>query len=141
MVDLVPATPDMAEVLQPQSVQLLNGMPFDKRALRAAISAGWALAVVDGGRPIAIGGLVPIWPGRALAWGVLESGIRATMTPIHRIVERALATTEHHRVEAYVASEHEEGARWARLLGFREEGLMRGFYAGNDFRLFSRLKE
>jgi hypothetical protein len=140
MIDLIPARPEMAALLVPQQSQLATGQVMTRPQLEAAIESGFALACVRDAKILAIGGIAEHWPDRGVVWGLLTDSIGATMTPVHRIVRRALEATSLKRVEAHVAVEHVAAVRWIELLGFTREGTMRAFWQGHDFALYARVR-
>lgn len=140
MIELIPARPEMAAMISPQHQQLATGQIMTRDHLAAAINAGLALACVEGSRILAVGGIAEQWPDRGLLWGLLTDGIGATMTPVHRIVQRAVAASSLQRIEMHVAVKHGAAARWAKLLGFKQEGVMRKFWQGHDFALYAKVR-
>lgn len=140
MIELIPARPEMAFTMTPQRGQIATGQILTRDALADAIRSGYALACVDGARILSIGGIAEQWPDRGVLWGLVAEGIGATMTPIHRVVRRALETTTLKRVEAHIALEHPEAVRWIEMLGFTREGVMRSFWQGHDYALYSRVR-
>lgn len=99
---------------------------------------GWT-AVVDG-LPICCGGLIRAWEGRAYAWALLDQDAGPHMVPLTRGIRSLLDRAGWRRIEMAVDAEFPEGARWARLLGFRHEVRARKFLAnGNDADIFVRL--
>ncbi|CAB4126151.1 hypothetical protein UFOVP68_13 [uncultured Caudovirales phage] len=141
MIDLVPARAEMALLIRPQPIQIKLGALITPQTLQARIDTGLAFAVIDGNEILALGGAQDLWPGRAVAWGLLCSGIGATMVPITRAVRRFLDTSPIRRIEAEVAVDHEEGRRWAEMLGFKREGTMRAYFNGADFHLYARVRD
>jgi hypothetical protein len=140
MIEIIPATPEMADQIMLQSTQQISGFEATSAELANFIKSGPAFAAVDGSL-LAIAGLVPIWPGRSVAWGLLSDSIGASMLPIHKSILRGLnGIFQVDRVEAYVLEGHEEGKRWMRLLGFEPEGTMKKFHNGQNFELFARLR-
>lgn len=133
---ILPARPEMADMIHVQRAQA--GQVMTPTELAAAISAGPAYGLAYRGRLLALGGIATIWPGRGYLWGLLAEGLGSSMTPIHRVVARALAETSLDRIEAYIDQDHEAAGRWIRLLGFEQEGVMRAFWKGRDFALYSR---
>ncbi len=140
MINLVPARAEMASLIRPQPSQMKFGVDISPGALQRFIDSGLAFAVVDGSEVLALGGARDIWPGRAVAWGLLSSGIGATMVPITRAVRRFLDTCPTRRIEAEVAVDHEEGRRWVEMLGFEREGTMRAYWGNADFHLYARVR-
>lgn len=140
MIDLIPARPEMAHMLTPQPAQIATGQVMSPEEVAHAIRQGVALAATDGARVLAIGGVAELWSERGIVWGVLDQSIGRAMVPIHRAVRRALEVSPLRRIEAHVAAEHPEGHRWIELLGFEREGLMRAFWQGHDYVLYSRVR-
>lgn len=127
-------------MLRLQTTQQLLGQHASEALLADAIKNGIAMAVVDGDRVLAIGGVYKLWEDRGSAWGLLSDDIGSAMPLIHKVVRRVLANSPLRRIEAQVAVEHEAGQRWVRLLGFKHEGRMTAFWQGQDYDLFSRVK-
>lgn len=141
MNELVPATPEMADMFTPQEIQQRTGLTWSQDTLRLAIATGTAFAFIRDGRILGMGGISTRWEGCGTAWVVASGSVGATMVAGHRTVARALEFTPHRRVEAYVYADHPEGIRWVRALGFSREGLMRCFHNGQDFELWARVRE
>jgi len=140
MIEVVAARPEMAKRFQLQSAQQVLGHHADIAILTHAIENGVAMAVVDEGRILAIGGVMKVWDDRGNAWGLLADDIGYAFPTIHRVVKRVLDTSPFQRIEAQVAVGHEAGQRWVRLLGLDHEGRMRAFFRGHDYDLFARVK-
>jgi hypothetical protein len=94
--------------------------------------AGPAWSALEHRRPIACAGFTFPWNGRAIAWAVLGD-CGAEMLRVTRAVNRALADCPAERIECQVKANFGEALRWAKLLGFEREGLMRRFYEGEDY--------
>lgn len=109
--------------------------------------AGWpGLSVFEGQTLIAIGGLIPNWPGRAQIWMASSRAAR----PRHylKLISTAnwLVDIGHKRgatrIEAYVRDNNASACRWIEKIGFNFEGVMRMFgMAGEDFRLYAHIEE
>lgn len=102
-------------------------------------------ALLDGGRVMAVGGLLPLWPGRGLAWLMLSPHaapahkVRA-MRQIRRRLFEAQAGPAWRRVEMYVRQSEPWADRLARYLDMRLEGTMAAFDPlGRDHKLFARV--
>lgn len=132
---LVPFEARHLSLLRVQDNQRLE---FDATALSAVPGDRWT-AVVDG-LPICCGGLVPIWPGRAYAWSVLDREAGPHMRRLTTAIRSLLDGTPWRRIEMAVDAEFEAGLRWARLLGFVPECLARSYLpTGRDAWVFVRL--
>ena len=103
-------------------------------------AAGPAYSAVDGDAVFACAGIIPQWEGRAVAWALIASEAGRNMVRIHKAVSRALAVHQYRRIETAVASDFEQGHRWALMLGFEREGRMRGYTPdGRDCDLYARV--
>ena len=110
------AQQDMAEVLQ-------------RPEYGAALAlSGPAFTVLADGQPIACIGLHEHHPGRAEAWALLGDDSGAHLRGITRAVAGYLQQVPYFRVEASVSATFVAGHRWARLLGFTQEGPARRGY-------------
>lgn len=92
-------------------------------AIQTGIDAGtgWAFSAIDGDHILGVAGVQLYWPGRGAAWSYLSSEIGAHFMQVHRAVMRFMEGSFVHRIEATVDDGFEEGHRWARMLGFRQE--------------------
>jgi len=140
MIDVIPARAEMADMLRLNSEQLKFGAVPTKEALQIYIDAGLALAAVEDGKILAIAGAREVWPGRAIGWGLLCEDIGVKVIPIVRSIHRFFRDCPFPRVEAEIAVEHEKAVRWIEALGFQREGLMRTYWHGKDFYLYSRVR-
>lgn len=105
------------------------------------VDAGPAHTVWSGDRVVCCAGVAVLWPGRASAWALLAWDAGRNMRGLHREVLRFLDGCEIRRVEAYVYRQFEAGHRWATMLGFEREGLMRAFAQdGSDMVMYARVK-
>ena len=91
---------------------------------------------------IAIAGVALAWPGREVAWSLLSNcGPRHFLT-IHRAVQAFLDGRQTRRIEMSVDADHENAGRWARSLGFHEEGFMQAYTPdGRDAILYARVRD
>lgn len=102
---------------------------------------GLAFTAMEGERVLAMAGVLPRWEGRAEAWALLSGDLRRHFVRIHRAVRQFLETTDIRRIETAVDASFPEGLAWAEMLGFENEGLMRGYTPeGRDCYRFARVK-
>lgn len=100
-----------------------------------------AYTIFDGDTPVVIAGLFEKWPGAAVAWAYVSEAAGRHMVAITRIVQRFLELKAPRRVEATVDAEFDAGHRWAELLGFEREGLLRANRPdGGDQVIYSRIR-
>lgn len=98
---------------------------------------GGKFAVVHDGIPVALLGVVPVWPGVGQAWliGTDEIGSRGVevMKASKRII-KTLLDLEMHRIHAYSAVFHTQAHRWLEMIGFRRESTLKQYgKTGEDF--------
>lgn len=141
--NIVPYQPHHLEnlLLQPsqEGVRRYFGNPDYGKMLEVP---GLAFTGMDGDRVIAMAGVLPRWEGRAEAWALLSGDLKRHFVQIHRAVLRFLEGTDIRRIETAVDANFPEGLAWAGMLGFKNEGLMRGYTPeGRDCYRFARVKE
>lgn len=138
--DIVPFEAGHIFDLRLQRAQELFYSKFSPGYATALETAGGYTALVDG-RPIVCAGLVEQWEGRALAWALMAQDAGPHFVRITRAVRRALDMAQWRRVEAHVDAEFHEGIRWAKMLGFEAESVMRAFTPeGRDAFMYVRIK-
>jgi hypothetical protein len=97
-------------------------------------------ALADDGRTLACAGFVDLGGGKARAWSLLAGDAGRAMAGVTRAVKDALEQAGFRRVDIEVASGFEPARRWAAMLGFQQEGVMRAWFDdGSDAELWSRL--
>ena len=72
------------------------------------------------GQPVAIGGIIEYWPGRAEIWGLISTSTHAEFIVTHRAAQK-LVNSYWGRLECIVNYDFTEGHRWAKQLGFEVE--------------------
>lgn len=102
-----------------------------------------AFTALHEGDPIACGGLIEIWPGRAEAWAFFDPKAGKCFTALHRIALRLLEIACHRRIEATVDLDFPAGHKWIKMLGFKKEAERLKSYTvdGRDSALYARIKE
>lgn len=137
------------EPFRAQHIEQIELQPA-QAGLRAFLERGHALHLAEGsfaftgfqdGKAIGCAGLIELWPGRDCAWSLLsDCGPRAFFN-VHRTIVRILEERRTRRTEMSVDVDHVAGQRWAELLGFRKEGLMRSYSPdGRDAYLYARIQ-
>ncbi len=100
-----------------------------------------------GDRYLGSAGLIPLWPGRAMAWALVVSTVdRRQMLTIHRWVNEFLDEAQqdkrYRRIEASVLDGFVQAQKWVERLGFQREGYMKCYDPdGRDHHLYARVKE
>lgn len=101
---------------------LLAGMCDDKIA---QLDDAYAVRFED--RMIGALGLLPVFPGQAMAWALLSSCGPRIFSALHFRVRDFLSERTEHRIEAHVAHDFRAGHRWLKTLGFIWEGCLRAW--------------
>lgn len=142
--------PSDAQQISVQPMQLVDKQLFadwsDEEWERLGVEASPSMTGLRDGWIIFCAGILPMWPGRAVAWALLADSVtRYDMLWIHRqvqwIIEQQIANG-YRRIEAHVHEPFTPAHRWMKMLNFENEGLMR-FYDpfGRHMRLYARITE
>lgn len=114
----------------------------DPHIAATACVHGWAM--LDGGYVVGAGGLIPMWPGRAIAWILPSRDARPRhFVQLFRWAKGWLdeMQTQYRRIEASAVAGFGPGCRFLEHLGFRREGFMNEFAPdGADHILYARIK-
>lgn len=137
MVSVVDYIPEHLMKIDPKPSHLVGEMP-EKIATQAVT------LVNKRGEPIAIFGYFWIATGVMNLWGVVSEKVRDCPVAFHKICLDMLRYCQvgmkARRVQMDVLVTYREGARWARKLGFKPEGVMQAFSKnGTDCILFGRV--
>lgn len=138
---IVPFQPEHLSqlMLQPSQVYL-QPMLANPHYGEYLVKAGPAYSCIVDDVVFACAGLIPQWENRAMAWALISGEAGKHFLSIHRAVKRTFAMHPYRRIETTVAMNFEEGYRWADLLGFEREGLMRKYVPnGDDCYLYARV--
>ena len=108
----------------------------------AALEMESSYTVMVDGRPVACGGVVPIWAERGMAWAILSQDSGAHMLAITRAARSIIDAAPYFRVEADTPCDFKEGHRWLKLLGFALEAERLRAYRGKgvDCALYARVR-
>ncbi len=143
----------MSFYIEPFKVRHLDQFALQpaQAGLRAFLERGHALHLAEqsfaftgfqDGRAVGCAGLIELWPGRDCAWALLSDCGQRAFLNIHRTVLRQLDARKTRRTEMSVDVVHAAGQRWAELLGFKKEGLMRRFSPdGRDAYLYAKVRD
>ena len=130
------------------SIELQEAQEFMYDYITPEYATGLARAsdayttINDNGDILFCGGLAEYWNGRAMMWSFLSRHLNPRLfVKLHKKVLKYLAMQDYHRIEVSIAEEHAEGIKWAELLGFERESLMKKYTpdAQNSF-MYVRLK-
>ena len=104
-------------------------------------AAGSAFTVrADDGEPLLCAGLIRNHGDWASAWALVSAHAGPAMVTLTRMIARHFNGSGYRRIDTMVRADFEAGIRWARALGFRQEGIMAQCGAdGCDLLLMARL--
>lgn len=129
-----------ALVLQPSQAAWRDGMTADQFSALAATDAAWTM-LDEQGRVLMCAGVIETGAGRGEAWALLSEDSGPAMIAITRAVGRYMQASPFRRIEAVVAVSFAPGRRWAKMLGFRFEGLMTAYLDdGSDAERWAKVK-
>lgn len=127
----VPFRPEHLPMLRLQAAQSYLQPLMARSDYAAALAGPYAWSGLIGGKVIGCAGLLPQWPGRAIAWALLTRELSAAhfLRAHHKVlaVLRSAHASGVRRIETTVDAGFDAGHRWARALGFSPEGLMRAY--------------
>lgn len=142
---VVPFTALHATLIQPQKRQLSEHRFFMGVDWSAYAKRGSAYAMEEKGLPIAGAGVMPVWDGVYEAWAMIGSQVgRAAMVRVYKETQLFLGflfdDPAVRRVQTQVKTDFLAGHRFARMLGFAEEGVLRRYGPdGSDYTMYSRV--
>lgn len=140
---IVPLTEHHARTIEPQEAQSGQAVEDRVRDAMGLAREGSAWTVLCDGAVTCIAGVQPQWGGRGVAWCLLGKAAGRHMVPLTRAVRRYLDGLDYARVEMYVDASFDEGCRWARMLGFKNEtpaGMPKFLPNGNSAFMYGRVK-
>lgn len=98
---------------------------------------GGKFAIIRDGSPVALLGVVPVWPGVGQAWLIATPEVGNYGVEVMRVSKRIIKTLldlEMHRIHAYSAAFHTQAHRWLEMTGFRRESTLKQYgKTGEDF--------
>jgi len=104
---------------------------------------GEAVTVIDGKKVLAIFGSVTIFPGIQHIWALVSEDVKDYPIQFFRTAQKVLAWQQKRkparRYQIDIRAGYPELQKWAKLLGFECEGLMKKFgQNGDDYYLYAR---
>ena len=144
---LVPLTAKDAMRIVPQAMQTSNmdAILENPRNYLDMCLSGPSFAMYDGLGLSGIGGVIPVWRGRAVGWVVVDRcadrhGWLWATRRVREYLDSVQAAGIYRRIETAVCEDFTQGHRWARLLGFVKEGTMKAYTPdGLDYALYARV--
>ncbi len=139
MMQVLPFVPDNLAALAVQPRQA--AMAEAGVAMPALLSANQCWTVKSGERVLMIGAVHDVCERHGLLLALLADSIGSSMVALTRVTRNWFAAMPYDRLTAWVDADHEQGLRWAAMLGMQNEGLMRRWRAdGGDIFHFGWLR-
>jgi RimJ/RimL family protein N-acetyltransferase len=121
----------LSMTLNAQGRSAIEGIPYLEESFRLYETKGPAWTLWVDGRVIGCAGVMLLWPGVAHAWMLASPWLPRYPKTVVRAIQDGLARiiAEHGlvRIQAEVEATFTTGRRFARVLGFQEEGTMPKF--------------
>jgi len=143
MLEIAPYQPDHLARLRIQHNQaVMHELLAQPDYAQAIAAADLTFTGLRDGVVVGCAGVFPQWPGRGLAWALVGSlnprdWVQVTRAALH-LFETAHARG-YWRIETTVDVSFGAGIRWALMLGFKTEGLMRRYTPqGRDHLMMAR---
>jgi RimJ/RimL family protein N-acetyltransferase len=126
--NLVKLTPEHFEEIK----QMIPSVYHMQQYAEFLSSNGVGLAAVMDCKVYGMGGLFPLWPGVAEAWTLLSEDVKQDHGYwLHKTVRGWLRDQanqyDFHRLQINVDAGDDRAIRWAKVLGFEHEGVMRQY--------------
>jgi hypothetical protein len=139
----LPCSVEHIALINPQPGDEMEKAVFLRPEFRYLVDQGTALSAWVNSRCICAAGVYDLYPHRGLAWSVLSCDAGPYMLQLTRKIRSFMNLYHAKRVELYVASDFEEGHRWAKAIGFKcetpEPMIAHGVF-GHDETMYVRIK-
>lgn len=111
--------------------------PYLRMMVRKQTAASdYSDALVDGtGKCLGIGGVISLWPGVWSSWMLLTDDISSAPKTFIRICRRYMKIADDlgiHRIQADIPAEMKDWLSLLDKMGFKNEGLMKGYTAKKE---------
>jgi hypothetical protein len=124
MISIRPLIPSDVLAVQLQPMQAAEPGRVDLE-YGERVASGMAWTALRDGEIIACAGLVELYQGTALAWGLLSRPIGPAMVAITRQARRAIKASPWQRIEMLARADWPEALEWAALIGMRQVAVLR----------------
>ena len=103
---------------------------YEENRIDAAV-AGMAYTLLHNNKPIVSGGIFPLWNGVCEGWVISSKSIFGVKIKAAKLIRHRTdilcAANKVWRLQTTVKANFKMGLRFAEFLGFKNEGLMRGY--------------
>ena len=142
---LIDFEPALVPMLRPRGTDatFFNTIPNFPGILAGYASMGPAFMGCHQGQVICMFGCIPLWDGVAECWLITDVSLPDHARPFHRvtklILDSFMSELQLVRLQITVHSDNFLALKWAKVLYFREEGVLRKFGPdGKDFHMMAR---
>ena len=142
---LIDFEPNLIRMLTPRGTDatFFEHIPNFPGVLTGYASMGPAFMGCHKGQVICIFGCIPMWDGVAECWLITDMSLPYHARPFHRVtklvLDRFMSELQLVRLQITVHSDNFLALKWAKVLYFKEEGVLRKFGPdGNDFVMMAR---
>ncbi len=126
---------DKVYIQEEQKHELENGAFF---------RAEHSFTIVDEGNVVGVFGFFEIYKGRVVVFSFISAKagkhLFSLAKLLRKIIDDGMQKTDIDRVEMEVVKGFDHGERFAKLLGFECEGVLKKYYKGMDYKIFARIK-
>jgi hypothetical protein len=140
---LIKTTPDHIDNLD---ISDIHEGEYSKDGLKLGVAANnvAAFTLIHKDKPVAVIGMTMASPGRGIGFGIMSKSIKEHHFAIPRatrFLSYYMAETYGvHRIEMTIRADKPHLRKWAKFLGFKEEGLMKKYGpTGLDYYLCARV--
>ena len=103
-----------------------------------------SFTIEDDGVVLGVFGVMEIYKGRAVVFSFISKragkGMLGLIKTLRKMIDDGMEKTGVERLEMSVLEGFEHGDRFATMLGFEFEGVMRKYYKGRNYKLYARVK-
>ena len=145
-VEIIPFENEHAHYIlsQPLNSKFLELRPEHKKYGYFLKEVGMSFTGIVNNKPIAAGGVFPLWDGVAEGWVLATEEINNYPITFARVMKQRtdmmLKNNFIRRLQTSVKADCLVALRFAKFLGLKEEGLMKGYGPdGSDFYRFARI--
>ena len=145
-VDIIPFENEHAKFIldQPLNSKFLELKSEHKKYAYFLKEIGMSFTGIVNNKPIAAGGVFPLWDGVAEGWVLATEEINNYPITFARVMKQRtdmmIANNSIKRLQTSVKADCDLAIRFAKWLGLKEEGLMKNYGAdGSDYYRFARI--
>ena len=145
-VDIIPFENEHAHYIlsQPLNSKFLELRPEHKKYGYFLKEIGMSFTGIVNNKPIAAGGVFPLWDGVAEGWVLATKEINNYLITFARFMKQRtdmmIANNKSKRLQTSVKADCDIAIRFAKWLGLKEEGLMKGYGPdGSDYYRYARI--